>query len=65
MFFVVDSEGGDPELAEQGARLRGEFDKGGVPAYPSVKRAARALIHLYSYYNRLDRVKASGFVASV
>jgi acyl-CoA synthetase (NDP forming) len=50
--FVVDSEGGDPDLAAQGASLRQEFGKGGIPAYPSVKRAARALIHLYRYYNR-------------
>jgi acyl-CoA synthetase (NDP forming) len=49
--FVVDSEGGDPELAAHGASLRAEFGKGGIPAYPSVKRAARALIHLYRYYN--------------
>jgi len=55
--FVVDSEGGDPELAAQGASLRSEFGKGGIPAYPSVKRAARALIHLYRYYKRLDRIK--------
>jgi acyl-CoA synthetase (NDP forming) len=55
--FVVDSEGGDPELAAQGASLRAEFGKGGIPAYPSVKRAARALIHLYRYYNRLNRIK--------
>jgi acyl-CoA synthetase (NDP forming) len=55
--FVVDSEGGDPELAAQGASLRSEFGRGGIPAYPSVKRAARALIHLYRYYKRLDRIK--------
>lgn len=55
--FVVDSEGGDPELAAQGASLRAEFGKGGIPAYPSVKRAARALIHLYRYYNRLEQIK--------
>ena len=55
--FVVDSGGGDPELAAQGASLRAEFGRGGVPAYPSVKRAARALMHLYRYYNRLDRIK--------
>jgi len=55
--FMVDSEGGDPELAAQGASLRAEFGKGGIPAYPSVKRAARALIHLYRYYNWLDRIK--------
>lgn len=55
--FVVDSEGGDPDLAAQGASLRAEFGKGGIPAYSSVKRAARALIHLYRYYKRLDRIK--------
>jgi acyl-CoA synthetase (NDP forming) len=54
---MVDSEGGDPELGAQGASLRAEFGKGGIPAYPSVKRAARALIHLYRYYNWLDRIK--------
>jgi len=58
--FVVDSEGGDPELAAQGASLRAEFGRGGIPAYPSVKRAARALMHLYRYYNRLDRIKTPG-----
>jgi acyl-CoA synthetase (NDP forming) len=55
--FMVDSEGGDPELGAQGASLRAEFGKRGIPAYPSVKRAARALIHLYRYYNWLDRIK--------
>jgi acyl-CoA synthetase (NDP forming) len=60
MVFVVDSEGGDPELAAQGASLRAEFGKGGIPAYPSVKRAARALIHLYRYYHRLNRINAPG-----
>jgi len=54
--FVVDSEGGDPELAAQGASLRQELGKGGIPAYPSVKRAARALMHLYRYHNRLDQI---------
>ena len=55
--FVVDSEGGDPELAAEGASLRAEFGKGGIPAYPSVKRAARSLIHLYRYYSRFYRMK--------
>jgi len=62
--FVVDSGGGDPELAAQGASLRAEFGKRGIPAYPSVKRAARALVHLYRYYNRLHRIKA-GLAMSV
>lgn len=55
--FVVDSEGGDSELAEQGASLRAKLGKGGIPVYPSVKRASRALFHLYHYYKRLDRIK--------
>jgi acyl-CoA synthetase (NDP forming) len=50
--FVLDSEGGDPELAAQGARLRGEFGRAGIPAYPSLKRAARALMRLYRYHSR-------------
>ncbi len=55
--FVVDSEGGDPELAAEGAGLRARFGKGGIPAYPSVERAARALVHLYRYYNRAGKIK--------
>ena len=55
--FIVDSEGGDPELAAQGASLRAKFGRGGIPSYPSVERAARALMHLYCYYSRLDRRK--------
>jgi acyl-CoA synthetase (NDP forming) len=55
--FAADSGGGDPELAAKGASMRAEFGKGGIPAYPSVKRAARALIHLYHYYYRLGRIK--------
>jgi len=55
--FVIDSEGGDPELAAQGATLRAEFGKGGIPVYPSVKRAARALTHLHRYYHRLSQMK--------
>ncbi len=52
LVFVVDSEGGDPELAAKGARWRAEFGRAGIPAYPSLKRAARALMHLYRYYSR-------------
>jgi acyl-CoA synthetase (NDP forming) len=52
--FVIDSEGGDPELAAQGASLRQEFGKAGIPAYPSVDRAARSLMHLYRYHQRLE-----------
>jgi len=59
--FVLDSEGGDPELAAQGARLRAEFGKEGIPAYPSVKRAVRALAHLHRYYHRLNQMKTPDF----
>ncbi len=58
--FVVDSEGGDPELAAQGASLRAQFGRGGIPAYPSVERAARALVHLYRYYSRLNKMEKLG-----
>jgi acyl-CoA synthetase (NDP forming) len=48
--FSVDSEGGDPDLAERGAALRGQFSRAGVPAYPSTERAARALVRLHRYH---------------
>jgi len=48
--FAVESDGGDPELAAQGAGLRAEYCRNGIPAYPSVERAARALLHLYRYH---------------
>lgn len=48
--FTVDSEGGDPELAQRGAALRGEFCRAGIPAYPSTGRAARALSRLHRYH---------------
>ena len=49
---TVDSDGGDPDLAEKGATLREQYCRAGIPAYPSVKRAARALVHLYRYHAR-------------
>ena len=48
--FSVDSEGGDPDLAQKGAELRGRFCAEGLPAYPSARRAARALARLYGYH---------------
>jgi acyl-CoA synthetase (NDP forming) len=56
--FVVDSEGGDPELAEKGADLRGQFCAAGIPAYPSTQRAARALMNLHSYHSFRKRAVA-------
>ena len=48
--FSVDSGGGDPELAAQGAAVRAEFCRAGIPAYPATRRAARALLRLYRYH---------------
>jgi acyl-CoA synthetase (NDP forming) len=50
--FTIDSDGGDPNLADTGSRLRAQFCKNGIPAYPSAQRAARALYHLCQYHNR-------------
>jgi acyl-CoA synthetase (NDP forming) len=50
--FTIDSDGGDPGLADTGARLRAQYCKAGIPAYPSAERAAKALRHLYRYYSR-------------
>jgi hypothetical protein len=50
--FVVDSEGGDPELAAKGANIRAAFGTAGYPAFPSMLRAARALSSLCRYYER-------------
>jgi hypothetical protein len=54
--FTVDSEGGDPDLAVTGTRLRAQFSKIGIPAYPSARRAARALAHLRRYHGRQTRL---------
>ena len=48
--FIVDSEGGDPELADTGVHLRAQYCRAGIPAYPSASRAARALRHICRYY---------------
>ena len=50
--FIVDSEGGDPDLANKGSRLRAQLCEAGIPAYPSFERAARALVHLHHYHTR-------------
>lgn len=47
--FTVDSDGGDMDLVRQGAELRARFCGEGIPAYPSLPRAARALRHLVAY----------------
>ena len=49
--ITVDSDGGDLDLASKGTVLRAEFCRAKIPAYPSLQRAARALIHLHRYYS--------------
>jgi acyl-CoA synthetase (NDP forming) len=51
--ITADSDGGDSDLAAKGAALRAQFTALGIPAFPSLQRAARALAHLYDYYARL------------
>ncbi len=48
--ITVDSDGGDLDLASKGVVLRAEFCRAKIPAYPSLQRAARALIHLHRYH---------------
>jgi acyl-CoA synthetase (NDP forming) len=50
--FTIDADGGDTALAEKGAALRAEFCSAGIPVFPSMRRAARALSHLYRYHHR-------------
>ncbi|GAB4341930.1 MAG: acetate--CoA ligase family protein [Candidatus Abyssubacteria bacterium] len=48
--FTADSEGGDADLAAKGAALRAQFCRAGIPAYPTTRRAARALARYYRYH---------------
>jgi acyl-CoA synthetase (NDP forming) len=48
--FTIDYEGGDTELTVRGAALRAEICRAGIPAYPSLKRAAWALARLHDYH---------------
>ena len=52
--FTVDYDGGDPDLTSRGMTLRAELCRAGLPTYPSLSRAARALAHLYRYYARFN-----------
>ena len=53
--ITVDSEGGDLDLASKGTALRVEFCGAKIPAYPSLQRAAKALIHLHRYHSHFVR----------
>jgi acyl-CoA synthetase (NDP forming) len=58
--FVVDGEGGDPELAAQSAAIRSAFGTAGHAAFPTMARAARALARVCRYYRRLSPGKPPG-----
>lgn len=47
---TLDSDGGDRELSDEGTRLRQQLCASGIPAYPSIRRAAQALMHLSRYH---------------
>jgi acyl-CoA synthetase (NDP forming) len=57
--FTVDSEGGDPDLAQKGANMRARFCRDKIPAFPSLKRAAVALKHVYDYHQKATRIQHS------
>jgi acyl-CoA synthetase (NDP forming) len=52
--FTIDADGGDTDLAVKGAALRAEFCSAGIPVFSSMRRAARALYHLYRYHKHLN-----------
>jgi acyl-CoA synthetase (NDP forming) len=49
---VVDGFGDDLILASEAIQLRRLFNEAGIPAYPSLPLAARALAHLVHYYEK-------------
>ncbi len=53
--FTIDYDGGDPELNAKGSRMRYRFCEAGIPAFPSLERAARALAHFKKYYGRSEK----------
>ncbi|MFO7963881.1 MAG: CoA-binding protein [Desulfobacterales bacterium] len=55
--FTVDSEGGDPDLAQKGAVMRAMFCHQKVPAFPTIKRAAGALKRVYDYYRSVAQLR--------
>jgi acyl-CoA synthetase (NDP forming) len=48
--FTIDYDGGDVELSTRGTALRAELCQAGIPAYPSLRRAAWALAQLHAHH---------------
>ena len=53
--FTVDYDGGDLDLVTKGTTLRAALSRAGIPTYPSLRRAARALAHHYRHHVRSER----------
>jgi acyl-CoA synthetase (NDP forming) len=51
--FVIDYDGGDPDLIAKGSLMRSRFCEAGIPAYPSFERAVKALANYRNYRKRL------------
>jgi len=47
---TLDSDGGDDALSKQGTQIRRRFCVSGIPAYPSIGRAAKALACFHQYH---------------
>ncbi len=61
---VIDGGGEDPHLAGEAARTRQIYCRAGIPAYPSLPLAARALAHLASYYERKEGWREAPLLAA-
>ena len=48
--FTIDYDGGDVELSTRGTALRAELCQAGIPAYPSLRRAAWSLARLHAHH---------------
>ena len=56
LVFVVDSEGGDPDLAARGAAVRALFGTAGYAVFPGIVRAARAIRRHTRYHEKRSRM---------
>jgi len=56
LVFVVDSEGGDPDLAARGAAVRALYGAAGYAVFPGIVRAARAIRRHGRYYRKRARM---------
>ncbi len=55
IIFVVDSEGGDADLAARGAAVRALYGTAGYAVFPGIVRAARAIKRHCRYFEKRSR----------